>query len=285
MAWRVLHDNRTLLQMGADKLASKEYMRRVIAAADLSSTVSIPETYWVGRSVEELRTHASALPSRWVLKPNNTCGRVVLVDSERAPVDWDQLALLTQHWLSPDEEVSVMGHRAYGGARPQLFCEERIGASDASPNDLRVFGFSTPGGKPTLWEIQESTGSHTAAFTNYRFTDRFVRKDRYHVRDGAANDRTLIEDTSDGVRAALLEIGSRAMEPFDHLRVDFYLVDGVIWFGELAVYPGAGLVTYGIQINRERGALWQLPDLNAPDPREAEWRALLEGTPKGTLQR
>lgn len=285
MAWRVLHDERTILKMGADKLASKEYMRALAASVNVTSPLAIPETYWVGTSIKDLRQHEAKLPTRWVLKPNHTCGRFALIDSDREPIDWDRLERETAGWLRPDEEVTVMGHRAYRGARPLLFVEQRIGTTAISPNDLRVFGFSSQNGKPNVWEIQESTGSHSVAFTNYRFTDAYVRKERYHFRDGRAEDRTLIETSSNELRAAVLEFGSHAIEPFDHVRVDFYLDQGKLWFGELAVYPGAGLVTYGIEIDRERGAHWQLPDLKAPDPREAEWRALLDGEPKGTLQR
>ena len=284
MAWRALDDDRTILKMGADKLASKEYMRRVIAAQGTEGTCSIPETYWVGRSVRELREHEHQLPARWVLKPNHSSGRVVLVDTAREPVDWERLERVASRWLAPDEEVTVMAHQAYGGARPLLFAEQRIGSLQTSPHDVRVVGFTPRTGVATIWEIQESTGSHTPAIMNYRFTGTFTRKERYHSRDGAPNDATLIESSSEQARRALLDIGRSAAAPFDHVRVDFYIEAGSLWFGELTVYPGAGLLTFNIGVDRERGALWELPDLSAPDPREAEWRALIAGTPKGTLQ-
>jgi hypothetical protein len=71
----------------------------------------------------------------------------------------------------------------------------------------------------------------------------------------------------------------------DHVRVDFYIEPKTIWFSELTVYSTSGLASIMVSENRVAGRLWQLPDLNAPDPRESEWRALLQGTPKGTLQK
>ncbi len=284
MAWRVMRDERTILKMGADKLASKEYMRQVIASSGTTSGCLIPETYWVGTSVRDLREHEDRLPTRWVLKPNHSCGRVVLVDSESQPIDWRRLEEVTASWIEPDEEVTVMGHKAYRGARQLLFVEQRIGSGDTSPVDVRVLGFARRTGEVKVWEIQESTGSHSSTFTNYRFTSDYVRKKRYHFRDGASNHATLLESSSEQVREDLLDIGSKALAPFDHVRVDFYLEAGSLWFGELAVYPGAGLVTCGIEIDRERGDHWQLPELSAPDPREEEWRTLLQVAPKGTLQ-
>jgi hypothetical protein len=285
MAWRVLNDDRLLLQMASDKLASKEYIRRVISSLDADDSCALPVTYWVGTDIRELRRLAGRLPARWVLKPNHTCGRVVLIDSDQEPIDWQALQDVTKKWLLPDEEVTVMGHRAYRGARRLFFAEERLGSGEDSPNDVRVFGFTKQHESPLIWEVQESTGSHTPVFTNYRYTETFERKPRYHFRDGPLTHHTELDDAGTEVRAALLAIGRRAIQPFDHLRVDFYLDKRQLWFGELAVYPGAGLVGYGVDIDRERGSHWTLPDLTQPDPREAEWRALLAGTPKGTLQR
>jgi len=87
------------------------------------------------------------------------------------------------------------------------------------------------------------------------------------------------------IHRAMVRISTAAAVPFDLLRIDFYFEGGEIWFGELTTYASGGLYASSDMSNERFGALWQLPDLSAPDPREAEWRALLEGTPKGTLQR
>ena len=82
----------------------------------------------------------------------------------------------------------------------------------------------------------------------------------------------------------MLRIASSIAAPFDWIRVDFYVDDEMLWFGELTLYGAGGLYVIDQENNERFGALWSLPDLSAPDPREAEWRALLAGTPKGTLQ-
>jgi hypothetical protein len=60
---------------------------------------------------------------------------------------------------------------------------------------------------------------------------------------------------------------------------------GQYWFGELTMYTEGGLGYFAEHLDNLAGRVWNVPDLTAPDPREAEWRALLEGVPKGTLQR
>ena len=83
----------------------------------------------------------------------------------------------------------------------------------------------------------------------------------------------------------MLKIAAAASAPFDWMRVDFYVHASEVWFGELTLYGAGGLYVIDDENNQRFGALWGLPDLDAPDPREAEWRELLQGVPKGTLQR
>ena len=86
-------------------------------------------------------------------------------------------------------------------------------------------------------------------------------------------------------RERLLEVSRVIGTPFDKIRVDYFYERGLLCFGELTPYQTAGLYPVSDENDYAHGASWTLPDLTAKDPREAEWRALLEGTPKGTLQR
>jgi hypothetical protein len=74
-------------------------------------------------------------------------------------------------------------------------------------------------------------------------------------------------------------------QDLDYVRVDGYVEQGQYWFGELTMYTEGGLGYFAEHLDNLAGRVWNVPDLTAPDPREAEWRALLEGVPKGTLQR
>jgi hypothetical protein len=97
--------------------------------------------------------------------------------------------------------------------------------------------------------------------------------------------KTTIDAMSQGQREQLTRAAELISQLMDHVRVDFYVEPRAIWFSELTVYSTSGLAPIMDSENQAAGALWKLPDLNAPDPREAEWRALLQGVPKGTLQR
>src|SRR3954471_821280 len=52
---------------------------------------------------------------------------------------------------------------------------------------------------------------------------------------------------------------SRIAAGYDMLRVDFYEHDGVLWFGELTPYPGAGLSRLEAELGWLLGSWWTLP--------------------------
>lgn len=275
--WRAINDRRAIMSFTADKLAAKEFVRQTLARNPLK--VRTPETYWVGTDLRELRTLAARLPARWVLKPNHSCGRVQLIDSTHAPIDWDQLAAKTASWTERDEEYTVRGHWAYGQARRLLIAEERIGAGEHAPDDLKIEGYQ---GEPafTFWTTGRSSGAIN--YSNLKMDQ--TRLIWGHSSESAADAPIPLEELDQGVRAIALALASELSAPFDHLRVDGYAVDGEYWFGEITTYPAAGLGEISRETDTWLGGIWQLPDLSAADPRDAEWRALLEGTPKGTLQ-
>ncbi|MFM8997821.1 MAG: hypothetical protein ACKOJD_06890, partial [Candidatus Limnocylindrus sp.] len=95
---------------------------------------------------------------------------------------------------------------------------------------------------------------------------------------------TPLDDVPQGLKQQILASMIPLGAPFDSVRVDAYLVRDMLWLGEYTIYSNSGLGHVHPDTNRAVGDHWKLPDLNAPDPREAEWRALLEGVPKGTLQ-
>lgn len=275
--WRTINDRRTLLSFAQDKLAAKEYLRCV--ANEIGATIRIPETLWVGRDIRELQALANRLPARWVLKPNHSAGRYAMVDGLKQPVDWNTLRALGEAWIKRDEEELVMGHWAYGQARHLLIAEERVGKGASAPNDFKVSLFDGVPGY-FFWANRSEAEAKYAFFAPDGRP--FTWGDPGEIRSNATAQAVLPPKTT---RTELLAIASAAAAPFDWIRVDFYVEDGDVWFGELTLYGAGGLYVIDDTNNARFGALWKLPDLNAPDPREPEWRALLEGMPLGSIQR
>jgi len=275
--WRAINDRRSLMAFTSDKLAAKDYVR---ATADVHQiSVKIPETYWVGTDVAELAQIASQLPARWVLKPNHSCGLVKMMDSTTEPIDWVQLRRETANWTRMSDEYTVRGHWSYGQARRLLIAEERIGTGEHAPDDLKI---EANYGEPTFifWVTGRDRGA--MRYSNIKMDG--TRLLWGHPSEEPADSPIPLEQLDPAIRNIALEFTRAVAAPFDQLRVDGYAVNGEYWFGELTAYPAAGLGAISSETDAWLSTSWKLPDLKAPDPREAEWRALLEGTPRGTLQ-
>jgi hypothetical protein len=279
MQWRVLNDRRALLVVASDKLASKALVAQI--AKRLNLAIHLPATLWVGTDVRELQAIADQLPARWVLKPNSSSGRVRIIDSAITPIDWNELVHAGIQWMHEDEESGAFGHWGYSEARRVLIAEERVGGGDAPPPDLRTQVFSG-----TVLRFDWSSGygtpqHHVACYASDLRTRVFTGT----TIEVPAEHHTPVDDFTEDQRADLKKFVDAIGSGTDYLRIDGYVDQGTYWFGELTTYTEGGLGYFAKSFNEAAGELWQLPDLTAPDPREAEWRALLAGTLKGTLQK
>lgn len=272
--WRIINDRRPLLAFVEDKLASKEYVKSALGKAGLLEQIRFPATYWVGTDLQELKAIAQKLPARWVLKPNHSCGRVMLIDSSTEALDWEVISAVSSHWLERDEEELVMGHWAYSQARHLLIAEERVDSVGVGPTELKVLNLN---GEPQYY-FYEDRLNHSGLYDCY-----LPDGTRFLWGEGD-NPSQHYPEIPDDVPRLLLHAARAISVPFDEIRTDFFLWEGRLWCSELAAYTTSGLSRTAGDIDARLGANWQLPDLTALDPREAEWRALLQGVPKGTLQ-
>ena len=239
VTWRILYDRRPMLLGTCDKLQMKEH-----ALATAPDLVRVPRTYWQGTDVSELA--GVDLPARWVLKPNHRSG-LVLFGEGRADVD--DLRERTRGWTE-SVHWQVTREWAYSDAAPVMVVEEFLGTGDP-PADYKVFVFD---GVPRMVQV------HTSRFGEHQ--SRQYTPDwepiAWNAGYSAGPDQPRPERLADMLRAA-----SAMAEGFDMLRVDFYEIDGVLWFGELTPYPGAGLILWDPPLDEAMGSWWTLP------PREA----------------
>jgi hypothetical protein len=236
--WRITFDRRDLLAPTCDKLAMKEHARMLAPGL-----VRVPETLWSGTDVSELAD--VDLPGHWVLKPNHSCirrlvgrGSVDVADLRRRTAGWVD----EQYWRKSEEW-------AYRRARPCLLVEEYVGVPGVVPADLKVM---VVGGEPRLVELHTGRGDDHRT----RLHDPEWRPLPWTIGYRPGPDADPPERLDD-----LLKAATALADGFDMLRVDFYEVDGELWFGELTPYPGAGLSPLEPDLDAFLGAAWTVPPL------------------------
>ncbi len=242
--WRILNDRRPELAWTGDKLDMKE---RAAAAG-----VRSPETYWQGEDVSTLA--GVTLPDHWVLKPNH---RSSLVHFGGGRPDIDHLQSLTVGWMD-ETQSKVLGEWAYSQARPLLLVEEQL----------------EPGG--TLYEYKFFVMNGTAVIVQVD-VDRFGDHRRnVYTPEWEPFDTRFQWPMGDDVPpppklAEMVSAAEHIAGDLDFLRVDLYYIGAVIYFGEVAAYPGSGLVRHHPYSSNVRlGDLWDLPVLSPQDPSVAQ---------------
>ena len=277
MQWRIINDRRPLLAWTTDKLAQKSYVNQLKAVHTELADLSVPETYWIGQHVDELRQLATNLPARFVIKPNHSSGRFLAINSDTAAVDWDAVERVVSSWVRRDEEELVLGHWPYGQARHLLIAEERIGSAATISSEMRGWVFDGVLRQLTRFDV----GLRASATYNRTF-NRIASSRTIEVPlDQNNHFDTLIPEAKERLVKMMEIIG----EPFDHMRVDVFVEGSQFIFNELSPFAFGGLAHYpNPDFDTERGSFWSLPDLTADDPTASAWEALLKESPRGTRQ-
>jgi hypothetical protein len=277
MQWRILNDRRPRLAWTADKLAQRDYAIELKERHAELQELHIPETYWVGTTIEDLRARASDLPHRFVIKPNHSSGRLIAVDTTQGALDWSSVAQIADAWVARDEEELVLGHWPYGQARHLLLAEERIGDGSVPSSEMRGWVFDGRLQQITRFDV----GLRSAA----NYSRDFSRYDSGRTLDAPLVQRNPFDELQPHQKESLVTMMERLAEPFDHMRVDVFIDGGRFWFNELSPFAFGGLAKYRDQAtDRARGEFWTLPDLSRPDADAPRWEALLRRPVRGTRQ-
>ena len=209
--WRKLHDRSPVRARLTDKLHSK-----ALAAERAGADIVVP-TLWTGRALPSVPPGALPL----VVKSNHGCNQVRII---RTRDDWDAARKVAPRWLAaPYGRWLDEWH--YRAAERTLLVEPFIGPADGSlPLDYKVYVF---GGRTEVVQLHVGRGAR----------HRWTQFDRSWK---ALSDDPLPNGPPANL-ARMLGVAERLAAGHDFLRVDFYEVDGRLWFGEFCLFPGSGL--------------------------------------------
>ncbi|MEF1184546.1 ATP-grasp fold amidoligase family protein [Vibrio sinaloensis] len=216
---RKLYDRDENLTIAADKIASKDFVKRI------ATNLYIPETLWIGTNVDDIVFEE--LPRDYVFKANHTSQTLRIVRSGnhlKLPI----MKKLTNNWLKHDQSASL-GEWAYKNIPRRVFIEEFLDFDGQAPDDYKFFVYH---GRVHFIQLD---------------SDRFVDHHR-NLYDRDWNDldvdfshpRKVPSPSRPTFLNEMIEIAEKIGSNFDFIRVDLYFYNNQVTFGELTVYPGAG---------------------------------------------
>lgn len=202
----------------------------------------VNELYGVWKSADDIQW--DKLPQQFVLKCNHGCGYNILCP-DKSKLDVKETKKLLKSWMKEDfGKFNAEPH--YSKIKPYVICEKFLGGNIV---DYKYFCF---GGKVEFMYVAEGFGEGMGE--KISFFDKDGNKAPYKRLDYPVYDAAQKPINFEKMK----EMSEELSRDFPFVRVDWFEVDGKIYFGELTFTPCGCMMTI------------------EPDSKDDEWGALID---------
>lgn len=223
LQWLKLHERKNRYSQMVDKYAAKEYI-----AEQVGEEYIIP-TYGVWDSFSDI--DFTQLPDQFVLKCTHDSAGLVICRNKKT-LDYQTSRMKLESCLK--RNFYYNGREwPYKNVRPRIIAEKYM--EDTKLHELRDYKFFTFGGVPRIVHIV-SNRQNANEETYGDFFD--MEYNHLDLTMGHNNAPVLPEKPKNFEK--MKEFASKLSEDTKHLRVDFYEVDGQLYFGELTFFQDSG---------------------------------------------
>lgn len=185
-----------------------------------------------------------------VVKPNHGSGMVEILLEEPECIQKQLLIKRCEEWLAKD-----FSHEAreihYRYIKPRILVEQYVGDGNFAAVDYKFHMFNKKDGsfEYVLQVIYNRCGNSPLSMNFYVNT---LKSCFYKIRDTGLDITPEMETLEKA-----LDLSKKLAKDFDYVRVDWYISEGQIYFGELTFTPGAGMVT-GLEqgLDKIMGDMW-----------------------------
>lgn len=242
MQWLKLHDRKTIYTTMVDKYAVKEYVGRIIGEKYIVPLLGV----W--NSPNEI--DFDSLPQQFVLKTTHDSGGVVICKNK----DEADINKIKNKLRKSLRRNYYLVHREwpYKNVHPRIIAEKYLPALGSSELvEYKVFCFN---GEPKLFLVCKGKG-HSSERTNDFYDIDFKH---IPVRTAYPNAKHLCVKPI--VYDRLIDLSRKLAKNTYQLRVDFYVLDRQIYFGELTFFHYAGFCPFEPEkYDKQFGDMIQLP--------------------------
>lgn len=211
-----------LVSRCSDKYAVRSYVEEMGCSEILNRLIA------VANNPEEL--NLNAMPESFVIKWNFGCGYNIMC-RDKSALDWKRVRRQLQHW-GREPFWAYYSELQYRGIRKKLLVESYLGNGKCVPDDYKFYCFHGRAECVMLCKNREER-------SHFYFFDR-----EWHLMRINADSRDAPEGFTQPKPDCLdkaFEYADRLSAPFPFVRVDLYLLDGRVYFGEMTFTPAAGL--------------------------------------------
>lgn len=226
LQWLKLYDQREKYTTMVDKYEVKQYVARTIGAEYVIPLLGVWDC------VEDV--DFEGLPRQFVLKTTHDSGGII-VCKDKEKLDVDAVKKRLYHFWKRDY-YSMNREWPYKNVKPRIIAEAYM--EDSKHGELRDYKFFTFGGKPKVLYIAQGRGKNeptTADFFDMEFNHLPFTID--HDMAPTLPDKPINFEL-------MKWLSSKLSEGTPQLRVDFYEVDGRVYFGEMTFFHCSGMAEF-----------------------------------------
>lgn len=250
--WRGLNlDPRIPYGPLADKLRVKEIVQADMPTAKTLFATNDPSQILI-----------SKLPDSFIMKANNASGRGVLVKNGMVMATKKReanfvpkkctnnfLRKYAKKWLS--DLYKKNKEKQYGLIKPMILFEEYL---EDITLDIELYFFNGKARVITLFFNEEYTKKPAVSYYDENWNLFDISHPKFLVKKELIEKPHYIEN--------LIAFGERFAEKIDHVRIDFFVNNKNVYFGEFTFTTGGG---HSLDhLNEMIGSYWDYPDPNDP---------------------
>lgn len=221
--WLKLNNRNPEYTKMVDKFDAKEYVSSIIGKEYIIPNLGVYDRF------EDI--DFDALPDKFVIKPTHTSGDVYIC-TDKTKIDFENLKTMINKWLKKNYYL-VHREWPYKDIKPRIIIEEYMEDETGGLIDYKVFAFQGKC-KYVMACLDRNKGE-----TKYIYFDKCWNMKKEFSEDGIKyGDNVSVKMPKNLDK--MFEFATILSKDIPFVRVDFYEVNGKLYFGELTFFPSAG---------------------------------------------
>jgi len=240
ICWKKIYDRNKLIPVTSDKYLVYDYIRNVLGEDKIKL---IPLLFVTD---DPRLIPFDKLPEEYIIKANHGSGKNMVIE-RGSKINKDDIIRQCQKWLATP--YGLRKHEwAYQPIKRKIIIQALLRDSQGLlPADYKFYVFH---GKCKVVQVsQDRRGEHKLNLYTPQWNPINAKK-RYPLGEIIEPPRKLEE---------MIKLAEILSDHFSFVRVDFYLIEDSIYFGELTHYPGSGRSCFTpTSFDFELGSYWDL---------------------------